>query len=173
MAPAKTLEKCGAGWELLGEGSVQTTKPPADVTNWLVQLNSGSRQNDDVCGDELLAFGSVIDGGLSPDGEFAFDPSIRLDDKFKVAGFLIATEQEDELRRIYVGYCSRDGKGFGSVAQRYDFRGNGNRPQRDRKTQQEKCSDRDSSSKTHDGRHLQYHGFQLGKREGARRMPKE
>src|ERR1700722_1020565 len=44
-------------------------KGPSEV----VQLDSGRRQNDHVRGAELLAFSAIVDGGVGPDSELAFD----------------------------------------------------------------------------------------------------
>ena len=75
----------------------------ADSTTSLIQLNTGGRQNNDVRGDELLAFGAVVDGGLSPDGEFAFDLGVGVDDELELVGIPVAIKGKGELRRIYVG----------------------------------------------------------------------
>jgi len=42
-----------------------------------------------VSGDELLAFGAVVNGGLRPDSEFTFDSGVGVDDELKFVGILV------------------------------------------------------------------------------------
>ena len=62
----------------------------ADKANELVELDAGSRQNDDVCGDELLTFGTVVDAGMGSNREVALDLCVGIDDKLKFVGILVA-----------------------------------------------------------------------------------
>ena len=87
----------------------------ADKANELVQLDTGRRQNDDVRGDELLTFGTVVDAGMSSDRQFAFDLRVGVDDKLKLVGILVAIQRERKLGRIDVGDGAGYGRGFRRV----------------------------------------------------------
>jgi hypothetical protein len=91
MAPAKTLEKSGAGWVPITEGMGSKQQGlRADNANGLVELDTGSRQDDDMRGNEMLTFGTVIDVGLRSDGKFAFYSGVGVDHKLKLVGILVA-----------------------------------------------------------------------------------
>ena len=87
----------------------------ADKANELEELDAGSRQNDDVCGDELPAFGTVVDAGMSSDRQFAFDLRVGVDDKLKPVGILVAIQRERKLGRIDVGNGAGYGRGLRGV----------------------------------------------------------
>jgi hypothetical protein len=74
----------------------------------LVQLDTGSGQNDDMRGDELLAFGAVVNGGLRPDSKFTLDFGVGVDDELEFVGILAAIERKRKLRGIDVGNCPRN-----------------------------------------------------------------
>jgi len=114
-------------------------------------------------GDKLPAFAAVVYGGLGADGELAFNPGVGVDDELQVVEILVASEREGKLRIVDGGNFPGDRRGFRKIAQGREFRRYGDRPQRDRETQQKECGDRNGSAKTHDGIHLQYHGFRLGR----------
>ena|ERR1700746_1246734 len=98
MAPAKTLGKSGAGRVPDFEGlRVKQQGLPADKTNQLLQLDTGSRQNHDSRGDQLLAIGTIVDGGLRPDGEIAFNLSVGVNDEFEFVGILVTIQREREF----------------------------------------------------------------------------
>jgi len=69
-----------------------------------------------VCGNELLAFSAIVDGGLRPDSELAFDLGIGVDDELEFVGILVAIKRKSELRRIDIGNSPRNGRGFRGVA---------------------------------------------------------
>ena len=61
-----------------------------------------------MCGNELLAFSAIVDGGLRPDSELAFDLGIGVDDELEFVGILAAIERKRKLRGIDVGNCPRN-----------------------------------------------------------------
>ena len=60
--------------------------------DWLVQSDTGNRQNHDASGDELLALGAIVDGGLGAYREFAFNLRVRVYNKFQFVGIPIAIQ---------------------------------------------------------------------------------
>jgi hypothetical protein len=94
MAPAKTLARCGAGWVLRGEGmrSIREQSLRADVLSKLPQLDTGSGQNGDMRCDELLALSAIVDGGLRPDSELAFDLGVGVDNELEFVGTLVTIQ---------------------------------------------------------------------------------
>jgi hypothetical protein len=164
MAPAKTLGKSGAGRVPDFEGlRVKQQGLPADKTNQLLQLDTGSRQNHDSGGDQLLAIGTIVDGGLRPDGEIAFNLSVGVNDEFEFVGILVAIQRERELRRVDIGNGPGNRGWLRGIARWPYLRRSRGRPQRDRKAEHEEGGEGNGSAKTHDGKHLQAHGVRPGK----------
>ena len=81
-----------------------------------------------MSGDELPAFGAVIDGGLRANNEFAFDLRVGVDDELKLVRILIPRKSKCELSSIHIGNGARDGRGFGGIAQWCGLGRNRDRP---------------------------------------------
>jgi len=62
----------------------------ADEKVRLIQLDTRGRQNHDARGDELLSLGTIIDGRLRPDCEFALNLRVGVDDEFEFIGIMVA-----------------------------------------------------------------------------------
>src|SRR5579859_5522329 len=68
---------------------LQTKMPSCCFCKLTSTAECRKQENDDVSGDELLAFGAVVNGGLRPDSEFTFDSGVGVDDELKFVGILV------------------------------------------------------------------------------------
>jgi len=113
-------------------------------------------------GDKLPAFAAVVYGGLGADGELAFILVLGSMTNSRLLKFWLPVSEKVNCESLTVVIFPETEEGSGKLLRGASSAGMGTDHKEIGNTTERMC-DRNGSAKTHDGIHLQYHGFRLGR----------